>query len=95
VHHALCNLIDPTFEARFIAHSYANRAGKGTDRAVNRLQDWARRYRYALRADVVQHFPSFDHAIMRGKLACHIHDDEVLWPVDSIRASGAGVLTDE
>lgn len=95
MHHALCNLIEPTFEARFIAHSYANRAGKGTHRAVNRLQEWARRYRYALRADFVQHFPSLDHAILRGKLACHIHDEEVLWLVDSILASGEGVLADE
>ncbi|NJM41151.1 MAG: hypothetical protein HC853_10465 [Anaerolineae bacterium] len=30
VHHALCHHIQPLFEARFIAHSYANRVGKGT-----------------------------------------------------------------
>ena len=30
---------------------------------------WARRYRYVLRADVVQHFPSLDHAILSAKLA--------------------------
>jgi RNA-directed DNA polymerase len=51
VHHALCNLIEPIFEARFIPESYANRVGKGTHRAVERLQHWARRYRYVLRAD--------------------------------------------
>ena len=54
VHHALCNVIESVFEARFIAHSYANRVGKGTHRAVDQLQEWARRYRYVLRVDVVQ-----------------------------------------
>lgn len=36
VHHALCNLIEPVFEAGFIVHSYANRLGKGTHRALVR-----------------------------------------------------------
>lgn len=68
VHHALCNVIEPIFDTRFVAHSYANRAGKGTHRAVDRLQGWTRRYRYVLRADVVQHFASLDHAILCAKL---------------------------
>ena len=95
VHHALCNLIEPIFEARFIAHSYANRVGKGTHRALDQLQEWARRYRYVLRADVVQHFPSIDHAILRAKLARCIHDEHVLWLIDAVLASGAGVLVNE
>lgn len=95
VHHALCNLIEPIFDARFIAHSYANRVGKGTHRALDQLQQWTRRYRYCLRVDVVQHFPSLDHAILRDKIARVIHDADVLWLVDTILASGAGVLADE
>ena len=55
VHHALCNVIEPWFERRFIADSYANRIGKGTHRAVDRFQQFARRYRYVLRLDVVKH----------------------------------------
>ncbi len=42
VHHALCNLIEPVFDARFIPDSYANRIGKGTHAAVDRLQAFAR-----------------------------------------------------
>ncbi len=95
VHHALCKLIEPLFEARFSAHSYANRRGKGTHRALDQVQHWARRYRYALRGDVVQHFPSVDHALLRAKLARVIDDDEVLWLVDAILDSGAGVLADQ
>ena len=95
VHHALCNIIEPWFERRFVADSYANRVGKGTHKAVDRLQAFARRYRYVLRADVVKHFPSLDHAILRTTLARVIRDDDVLWLVDAILASGAGVLDDE
>ena len=34
VHHALCAVVEPIFERGFIHDSYANRAGKGTHRAV-------------------------------------------------------------
>lgn len=95
VHHALCNVIEPLFEARFSADSYANRVGKGTHRAIDRLQQHSRRHRYVLRMDVVQHFPSLDHALLRTAIAQVIHDEDVLWLVDQILACGAGVLTDE
>ena len=42
----------------FIADSFANRVGKGTHRAVDRLQHFSRRYRYAIRLDIVKHFHS-------------------------------------
>lgn len=95
VHHALCNVIEPLFEARFIHDSYANRVGKGTHRALDRLQEFARRYRYVLRLDVVQHFPSLDHAILRSAIAEVVQDADVLWLMDAILASGAGVLADQ
>jgi RNA-directed DNA polymerase len=95
VHHALCNIIEPRFEARFIAESYANRVGKGTHRAVDRLQGFERSYRYVLRMDVVQHFPSLDHAILRSAIGQVIEDENVLWLVDVILASGTGVLAGE
>ena len=91
----MCNLIEPIFDAGFIVHSYANRTGKGTHRALDQLQHWARRHRYVLRADVVQHFPSLDHEVLRAKLARVIHDEDVRWLIDTIIASGAGVLADE
>ena len=95
IHHALCQIIEPHFETRFIVHSYANRVGKGTHRALDCLQMWAKRYRYVLRADVVQHFPSLDHAILREKIARVIHDRDVLWLLDTILASGEGVLAEQ
>jgi RNA-directed DNA polymerase len=95
VHHALVNVIEPLFERRFIADSYANRVGKGTHRALDRLQQFARRYRYVLRLDVVRHFPSIDHALLRETLARVVRDDGVLWLIGRILGGGAGVLADE
>jgi len=40
VHHALCKVIEPIREARFIHHSYACRIGKGTHAAVNQTHKW-------------------------------------------------------
>ena len=90
VHHALCNIIEPLFEARFIAHSYASRVGKGTHRALDQLQAWAQRFRYVLRGDIVQHFPSLDHALLRDKLARRLSDGQVLRLAGTILASGDG-----
>jgi len=95
VHHALCNVIEPIFDARFHPHSYANRIGKGTHAAMDALQRSARRYRYVLRMDIVKHFPSLDHAILRESIAQVIEDQQTLWLVDQILASGAGVLAQE
>jgi len=95
VHHALCNLIEPVFDTRFFPDSYANRVGKGTHRAIDRLQVFSRQYRYVLRADIVQHFPSLDHAILRAEIARVIADPGILWLIDLILASGAGVLSGE
>jgi hypothetical protein len=94
VHHALCNLIEPIFERSFIPDSYANRLGKGTHRALDRCQQFARRYPYVLQGDVRQFFPSIDHAILRDLLARRVDDPEVLWLIDQILASGAGVLSE-
>jgi hypothetical protein len=92
VHHALCNVIEPIFERRFIGDCYANRVGKGTHRALDRCQEFARRYRYVLPCDVEQFFPAIDHAILRDKLARVIRDPDMLWLINQILESGEGVL---
>lgn len=43
VHHALCNVIEPIFEKRFIFDSFANRKGKGTLAALKRFDCFLRR----------------------------------------------------
>ncbi len=95
VHHALCHIIEPIWEARFIHTSYACRLGKGTHKALDQAQTWVRRYRYAFHGDIVKYFPSIDYQILRGLLAHHLADRQVLWLIDQILASSVGVLAGE
>lgn len=80
VHHALCNIIDPIWEARFIYDSWACRPGKGTHKGIDRLEGWLRRCQqnwgrvYCLKADIAKYFLSINHEILkkllRKKIAC-------------------------
>lgn len=94
-HHALCNVTNYYFEQRFISASYANRMGKGTHSAIDHCQKLARRYKYFLQCDVVQFFPSIDHAILLAELKKALPDESVLWLIERILASGQKVLAEE
>ena len=90
-HHALCNIIEPIWEARFIHDSYACRVGKGTHAALDRCTHFTRRYPYVLQADIVQFFPSVDLAILAGLLVYRIADPPTMALIDRILDSGAGI----
>jgi RNA-directed DNA polymerase len=94
VHHALCQVIEPAFERSFIHHSYANRVGKGTHRALDTCQQWMGRYRYVLSCDVRQFFPSIDHIILQKTLNRRIQDGAIRRLISHILASGVGVLNE-
>jgi hypothetical protein len=68
VHHAVCAVVEPLFDAGFIADSYANRTGKGTHRAIARYEQYRDRYRHVLRADIFRFFPAIDHAVLKADL---------------------------
>ena len=68
VHHALHAVIAPLFERGFIYHSYANRAGRGTHRAVARYERLRDGHRHVLRGDVYRYFPAIDHEILKADL---------------------------
>lgn len=95
VHHALCNIIEPIWEARFIHTSYACRVGKGTHAALDQCEQWSRQYRYAFHGDIVKYFPSIDLGVMRDLLARRIADRQTLWLIDRILESGADIQVGE
>lgn len=95
VHHALCRVMEPIWEMRFIHDSYANRVGKGTHRALDRTQEFAGQYKYFLQCDVRQFFPSIDHAILMAEFSRRIKDKKFLWLCETILKSGEGVLANE
>src|SRR5271170_3987532 len=84
VHHALTGVLEPIYERTFIADSYACRKGKGTHAAVDRCQQFARHFRYVLKADIQKFFPSLDHDICKTLVARKIKDPDVLWLVGQI-----------
>ena len=95
VHHALCRVIQPLFERKFIYDSYANRAGKGTHKALDRAHDWVRQYPYVLKADILKFFPSVDHQVLMGVLGRTLACPPTLTLCQRILESGVGILADE
>ncbi|MBM3131329.1 MAG: RNA-dependent DNA polymerase [Chloroflexi bacterium] len=95
VHHALCQIIEPLFERRFIHDSYACRVGKGTHAALDRAQAYARQFPYVLQCDLQHFFPMMDHARLRAQLARVIADKQTLWLADQILDSGALIHADD
>ena len=84
VHHAVHSVVAPVFERGFIAHSYANRAGKGTHRAVARYERLRDRYRWVLRGDVFRYFPAIDHEVLKADLRRRIACRRTLVVLDRI-----------
>ncbi|MEE9304495.1 MAG: reverse transcriptase domain-containing protein [Thiotrichaceae bacterium] len=91
VHHALCNITEAIYENTFIGDSYANRKGKGTHAALDRAQQYMRRYPYVLQCDLRQFFPSVDHAVLRSVLFRKIDDLQVRWLMERMVRSGEGI----
>lgn len=85
VHHVLVGALERDWERRFIHDSYACRKGKGTHRAVQRLQTFMRRVThngtrpgYALQLDIQGFFfniDKVDKAILYDLVARRIDDD--------------------
>jgi retron-type reverse transcriptase len=91
VHHALCQVIEPLWERRFIHDTYACRMGKGTHAALDRCTEFARRYPYVLQCDIEQFFPSMDHDLLYAQFARLIADPPALRLCQKILESGAGI----
>jgi RNA-directed DNA polymerase len=84
VHHAICAQIEPLFDQSFIHDSYACRRGKGTHAALDRAQQFARRWKYVLKADVARFFPSIDHDVLLGLVRRRLKDPRLLTLVELI-----------
>jgi retron-type reverse transcriptase len=83
VHHALCAVIFPLFEPGFIGNSYANRAGKGTHRAIAAYERFRDGHTYVLRADIFRYFPSIDHAVLKTLFRRRVACERTLWLIVS------------
>lgn len=84
LHHAICNVLEPTFERRLIFDSHACRIGKGTHLAIKRLQQFSRKYAYYLKWDIQKYFESIDHHVLKKLLRRLLKDERLLSLLDQI-----------
>ncbi|MEO6038237.1 MAG: reverse transcriptase domain-containing protein [Saprospiraceae bacterium] len=78
VHHALVNVLEPVFEARFIDDSFATRKGKGVHAAVLRAQHFMRQNQWFYKSDVEKYFDSVHHMRLLNLLQHKIKDGRFL-----------------
>ncbi len=91
VHHAVFRNLYPLFDHTLIYDSYSCRIGKGTHRAVKRLENFTkgvsqnyRRPCYYLKCDIRKFFASVDHTILKDLLRRRVTDHNALKLLDQI-----------
>lgn len=76
--HAMMRICHPVFENYQIFDSYASRLEKGTYKALERAQHFARKFRWFAKVDVCSFFDSIDHKVMCCQLASLFKDSILL-----------------
>lgn len=95
VQHAIVGVIEPIWERRFIADSYACRPGKGTHKGADRAQAMLRKVKrehgkvFVLKADIAKYFYSIDHGVMKTLVRRRIACKRTLSLIDNIIDSTA------
>ncbi|MEI6580930.1 MAG: reverse transcriptase/maturase family protein [bacterium] len=94
LHHLIYKELYPYFDERFIYDSYSCRKNKGTHRALNRFQDFARKVSknntrtcFILKCDIKKFFASIDHDVLYKILRRHIEDKELHWLIKQVVSS--------
>ena len=77
VFHAMMRICHPVFDQYQVYDSYASRLGKGTYKALERTQQFARRYAWFVKLDMKKYFDSIDHGILMRQL-CRLFKDPLL-----------------
>lgn len=81
---AIYRIVYPIFDKQFIYHSYGCREGKGTHKAVERLQYWLRavdrkpKNYYYLKLDISKFFYSINRDVLIDILKRRIDDDRLI-----------------
>jgi retron-type reverse transcriptase len=85
LHHAIYRILYPFFNNTFIADSFSCRLGKGTHRAVKRLNYFYGKVSknntkqvWALKCDIRKFFDSINHEILLSILDSYIEDKEIM-----------------
>lgn len=94
LHHVIFRVLYPIFDRGFIFDSYSCRIGKGTHRAVARLEKFCRRLSrnnhkiiFALKCDIRKFFDSVNHDILLNRIRRKIKDEKTLRLISDIIGS--------
>ncbi len=86
LHHLIYQELYRHFDSKFVHDSYSCRVAKGTLKAIDRFRDFSRivsrngtRACWVLKCDIRKFFATIDHAVLKGILAEHIEDADILW----------------
>ncbi len=78
VHHAVCQVIEPLWERRFIDDTFACRLRKGAHRAADRYTEFCRGAAYVLKCDISRYFEHIRHDVLLSELGHLIRDRRLL-----------------
>jgi len=91
LHHAVFRILYLVFDKTFIFGSYSCRIGKGTHRAVNRLQKFARKVSknntqncFVLKCDIKKFFDSVEQRVLENLVKNKIQDKNAIWLIKKI-----------
>ncbi len=81
LHHAIHRVLYPHFDRKFIFDSYSSRIGKGTLKATERFEKFAKiisrnntRSVWVLKCDILKFFDTVDHRILKSVLERAVDD---------------------
>ena len=77
VHHAVCSIISPIIEKRFINCSFACRKNYGSHKAVIKAQSFAKKNLYCLKCDIRKFFQSVDCDLLESMLFKILADEKL------------------
>ena len=78
LHHAIMNVCEPVFERRLIHDTYACRAGRGREAAIQRAQRFAQRFPSYLKLDIRRYFDSVPRDRLLAQLEGLFKDERLL-----------------
>ncbi len=94
LHHAICSIIYPYFDKKFIFDCYSSREYKGTHKAMNRLNLFFRnvsknntRTCWVLKCDIQKFFASIDQQTLFNIVNKHISDPDIVWLINNVVSS--------
>src|SRR5690348_13785675 len=93
-HHAIMNVLEPLFVKLFTADTYSCIKGKGIHAAANAVKYALKNVEettYCLKMDVKKFYPNVDHEILKKLLRRKFKDEDLLWLLDEIIDSAAGL----